>query len=69
MQHSGVGGLILWLPIGVAVWVLFGLSFVARGTRGQGAGQSRLMRRLFALTVAVLVLIWVVALVIAPRIG
>jgi hypothetical protein len=45
------------------------IGIFARGTRGMSAAQARLVRRLFALMVAVLVLIGVTAWVIAPRLS
>ena len=45
------------------------IGIFARGTRGMSAGQARVVRRLFALTLAVLVLICVAAWVIAPRLS
>jgi hypothetical protein len=43
------------------------IGIFSRGTRGMSAAQARLVRRLFALMVAVLALIGVAAWVIAPR--
>jgi hypothetical protein len=45
------------------------IGIFARGTRGMSATQARLVRRLFALMVAVLILIGVVAWVIVPRLS
>jgi len=43
------------------------IGIFGRGTKGMSAAQARLVRRLFALMVAVLVVIGLLAWVIAPR--
>ncbi len=45
------------------------IGIFARGTRGMSAAQARLVRRLFALMIAVVVLIGLVSWVIAPRLS